>query len=115
MNKIVLLNVRELMTDNIILPQADYKIEMTAQRVSEEKEDQDSDDEPVIKYRLKVVTIDDITCLKDGVKLNIGNGKTSSQKQKFFIDRELGKDSYNDFMKWLLPQIPRLCEEYRER
>lgn len=114
MNKIVLLNVRDLATDEKIEPQVDYGIFLIAQRISEEKEDQDSDDNPVIKYRLKVDRIDQVINLKTKEEVKAKQKMTSSQRQRLAVERELGTTEYDYFMKWLLAKIPALCDEYKE-
>jgi len=114
-NKIVLLNVRELHTEEDIKPQNDYGIFLVAQRISEELEDQDSDDKQVKKFRLKVERIDSVVDLKTGINLKVEKGSSPSQKQRFSIERELGKDEYDAFMAYLITKIPQLCDEYKDR
>jgi len=113
LNKIVLLGLRDLFTEEKIEPQTDYGLFLIAQRVSEEKEDSESDDESVIKYRLKIDHIDYAINLKTSKEFGTSKGYTPSQKQRFAIEREVGSDDYESMMNWLLGKIPGLAEEYR--
>lgn len=115
MNKIVLLGVRDLATEETIKPQTDYAISLIAQRISEESEDQDSDDNPVIKYRLKVDHIELIQEIGTSNEVKFEKGKSPSEKQRFAITRQTGDDEYQPFMAWLLVKIPDLIDEYRDR
>ena len=115
MNKIVLLGVRDLATDEKLKPQTDYAISLIAQRISEEKEDQDSDDNQVIKYRLKVDHVELIQEIGTSNEIKFEKGKSPSEKQRFAIIKDLGDDEYQAFMSWLLLKIPSLTEEYRDR
>jgi hypothetical protein len=115
MNKIILLGLRDLATDENLESQTDYGVFLVAQRVSEEKEDQDSDDEPVIKYRLRIDHIDSITKLGQTKEIKFEKGRSPSEKQRFVIINELGVDEYEPFMNWLLLKIPGLAEEYRDK
>jgi len=113
LNKIILLGLRDLFTEETIEPQTDYGLFLIAQRISEEKEDSNSDDDSVIKYRLKIDHIDYAINLKTGKEFSTAKGYTPSQKQRFAIEKEVGKDDYEKMMNWLLNKIPSLAEEYR--
>ena len=115
MNKVILLGIRDLATEEEIKPQKDYGIFLVGQRISEELEDSDSDDEPVKKYRIKVERVDSVVELGDNKDIKFEKGKSPSEKQRFAIIRELGDDEYGSFMSYLLTKIPQLCEEYRDR
>jgi hypothetical protein len=116
MNKIVFLGMNNLMTDEKIEAQKDYGIMLTAQRISEEKLDSDSDEDNAgIKYRIKVSHIDSIIDLGKGKNVKFEKGKSPSQKQKWVIIGEIGDDGYENFMSWLLTRIPELCNEWREQ
>jgi glucan phosphorylase len=112
MNKIILLGLRDLATEEKIEPMTDYGIFLIGQRVSEELEDQDSDDKPVSKYRIKIERIDSIMNLKTKSEIKFEKGKSPSQKMRYLVETKT--QSYDDFMKWALGNIDRLCEEYLE-
>ncbi len=109
------MNVRDLATDEKLLSQTDYGIFLIAQRVSEEKEDSESDDLPIIKYRLKVERIDNVINLKTNADIKFEKGKSPSQKQRFLIERELGKGEYPLFMGWIMGKLPNLIEDYKDK
>lgn len=113
MNKIILTGVRDLATDQKIEPQTDYAVILTAQRISEEFEDQDSDDEQVVKYRLKVSHIEQIYNLKSSEEVKVKEKKfTLSQQMRFGVERRV--QEYEGFMKWALANLDKLCDEYLE-
>jgi hypothetical protein len=90
----------------------DYGIFLTGQRISEEKEDSDSDDKPTIKYRIKIEKIDSIINLATNRDVKFEKGKSPSQIMRFRIERELGE--YVPFMKWLAGKLDSLIQEYKE-
>lgn len=112
MNKIVLLGIRDLATDETIDPQTDYGIFLIAQRISVENEDQDSDYEPVKKYRLKVERIESVMNLKTKAEVKFEKGKTKSQKWRFIVEKEVG--DYDGLMDWLIANQNKVIELYKE-
>ena len=112
MNKIVLLGIRDLATDETIEPQTEYGLFLIAERISEEKEDQHSNDEPVKKYRLKVDRIDSVMNLKTKSEIKIEKGKTKSQKWRFIVEKEIG--DYDSLMDWLIANQNKIFEMYKE-
>ena len=115
MNKIVLLKVRDLPTEENIEPSKDYKITLIAQRKSEEKLDSNTDDEyESMKYRMEVLYIEEIIDLKTNTKIKIEKGLTQSQKNRFVIEQYLG-DEYDSFCAWWrVNECEKACEKYRE-
>jgi len=107
--RIKLLGVRELLTDEVIQPQRDYGIIMTASRISEETED---DDPEAITYKMKVLQIDSIMDLREQKPVEFGKGKTKSQKLRFMADGKLGKEDYEAFMDYLMSRFDELSEDY---
>jgi len=112
MNKIVLTGVRNIATDDKIKPQRDYGIYLIAERISEEKID---NEENCYKYRLKVSQIEALEDLNESKKVEINKEipKTKSQIWRFIVEKELGE--YDAFMDWQVVNQDRLFDEYREQ
>lgn len=111
MNKIVLTGLRDLPTDDYLEPQTDYGIFLVAQRISEEKMD---DEEDCFKYRLKMLYVDSLVDLKTSKELKFEKGNSPSQKQRFRISQNLGEDCYDGMMAYLMSRMDELCEDYKE-
>jgi hypothetical protein len=115
MNKIILTGVRDIKTDEKIKAGKDYVFSLLAQRISEELIDSNSDEETDgVKYRCKVLSLEQILEVGTSDPVKFEKGKSPSQKQRFIIEGELGTDMYEPFMSWLLGKIPVLCEKFRE-
>ncbi len=110
MNKIILTGVRNIATDDKIKPMRDYGIYLIAERISEEKID---NEENCYKYRLKVSELQALEDLGESKPVKIKDGKSQSQKFRFMIESELGE--YDNFMNWLMANSMRLFDEYREQ
>lgn len=108
MNKIVLVGIRALMTDERIKPQRDYEIKLIAERISEERID---NEESYLKFRLKVSEIREIKELGETKPIPTVKANTQSQVLRYRIESELG--TYDDFMQWLLVNTDRIFDEYR--
>lgn len=115
MNKIVLLGMRDIATDENIEAGKDYLLSLMAQRISEEKMDSNSDDEnDGIKYRMKVSHLEQILEVGNSKELKFEKGKSPSQKQRWVIESQLGVDQYEPFMRWLLTKMDYLINKYEE-
>ena len=116
MNKIKLLGVRELKSDEQIKANTDYGIVLIASRISCETPDSFTDEEEKddIIYRLKVVNIDSIYDLKEKKPVAFEHGRSLSQKMRFRIETDLSKEEYDPFMGYLMTRIDQLVEDYKE-
>jgi hypothetical protein len=116
MNKIKLLGVRELLTDDNIDANKDYGILLVASRISKEIPDTFEEGESVddITYKLKVEKIDSIYDLKDKKPIDFQHGRTSSQKYRWLIEQNLGKEEYDNFISYQMSKIDEDCDEYRD-
>ena len=115
MNKIILLGIRDLKTDEKLESNKDYGIFLVGSRLSEERMDTFSDSETEeFKYRLKISHIDSIVDLKEHKDLKVEKGKSPSQKLRFLINANLGEEEYESMINYLMSHIDGLCEDYRE-
>jgi len=115
-NKIKLIGVRELKTEEQIEENKDYGIVLIASLIStevpcsfEEGEEKDN-----IIYKLKVSQVDAIYDLKEKKPIELQQGKSQSQKYRFRIEQKLSKDEYDFYMSWLLSKVDEHTEEYLE-
>jgi hypothetical protein len=108
MNKIILVGVRSLATDEQIKPMRDYEIKLIAERISEEKID---NEDSYLKFRLKVSEISEIKELGETKPIPTVKATTPSQILRYRVESELG--TYDDFMQWLLVNTDRIFDEYR--
>jgi hypothetical protein len=112
MHKIVLLNVRQLMTDEKIRGNRDYGIILTAARHSKEE----LDEEPgYFKYKLKIDHIESIMDLKESKPIEFEKGKTPSQKYRWLITDKFGESEYPNYYNWLMSKFDAHSEEYIEQ
>ena len=115
-NKIKLLNVRELLTSEKLDENTDYGIFLTAQKISTEIpctfDDTKSEDNFI--FRLKVEKIDQIINLENKIPVEFSRGKTSSQKYRWLISKNLGEENYDSFLKWQMSKVDSDCDIYRE-
>jgi hypothetical protein len=114
MNKIILLGLRDLYTDEQIKAQRDYAVFLIAQRISEEKVDSNSDKAAALKYRLQIIELSGLTDIGAGKDIVATKQMSKSQKQRWLIEQEIGRDDYEPFMDWLFGKIPNLIEDYKE-
>jgi hypothetical protein len=115
-NKIKLLGVRDLQSDDQIQANTDYGILLIASRISCETPDSFTDEEEKddIIYRLKIERIDAIYNLKDQQPVQFEHGRTPSQKLRFRIETALSKDDYQPFINYLISHLDQLTEDYLE-
>jgi len=115
-NKIKLLNVSELKTDDKIEANTDYGILLIASRISTEIPDtfDDKESKDDFVYRLKVERIDAIYDLKKKTPIEFTHGKTSSQKYRWRVEQKLSKDEYDYYMSWLLGKVDEHTDNYLE-
>jgi len=115
-NKIKLIGVRDLQTEEKLNDNTDYGIFLTAQKISTEIpctfDDTKSEDDFI--YRLKVEKIDQIINLKEKQPVEFSHGKTSSQKLRWIVEQNLGKEEYDYFINYLMSRAGELCDDYRE-
>lgn len=116
MNKIKLLNVRELSTDQKIENNRDYAIMLIASRLSTEIPDtfDDTESRDDFIYRLKVSEVQSIMDLKEKKPIAFEHGKTPSQKLRFRIEAALSKDDYEPMIKYIMSRLDELCDNYIE-
>ena len=116
MNKIKLLGVRELKTEENIEANKEYGIILIAERLSKEIPDSFTDEEEKddIIYKLKVSSIDSIYDLKDKKPIEFQHGKSQSQKYRWLIEKNLGKEEYDSFMNYQMSKIDEDCDKYRD-
>ena len=117
MNTIKLLGIRDLKTDQEISANIDYGIVLIASRLSKEipdsfEEEESKDD---IIYKMKVSQVDAVYDLKEKQPIEFEHGKTISQKIRWRIEQNLGKEEYNAMGNYILSRIDELCEDYREK
>lgn len=111
MNKIVLVGLRDIKTDEKIEPNIDYGVFLVASRISEEKMDTFTDEEPDdIKYKLKISHIDNIVALKDAKEVKFKSGQSDSQKWRWIVEQKTGE--YNHFMQWMFANQDKIIESY---
>jgi len=116
MNTLKLIGTREIKTTENFDANKDYGILLVASRVSKEIPDSfEEDDGNEIIYKLKVSEIQSVMELRESKPIEFEHGKTPSQKLRYVIECELGKEEYEDFMGYLMGRIGELTEDYRER
>jgi len=112
MNKIILLGLRDLKTDEIILPMREYEITLIAERVALEKPDSFSDEEEENIYKLKISHIDKIKDLGEAREVKFEKGKTPSQKLRLLTENKLGREDYASFINYLMGRFEELSDDY---
>ena len=113
MNKIILLGVRDLKTDEEIKPDIDYGIFLVASRCEVAIPDTHSDEDPdEKKFKLKISHIDSIIDIKTSKNIKYEKGKSPSQIMRWRITEKLGNEEYENFMKYLIGRIDGLTDDY---
>lgn len=114
-NKISLLGLRDIETDETLNEQTDYGLFLIASMVSREFPcTHDQFEKDTIKYKLKVINCDSIVDLKTSKGVEFQHGKSPSQKLRWLIEQNLGVEEYSAMIGYLMGRIDGLCDEYRE-